>query len=225
MTLMFKWTSLAIKAVATVLLLHQTVANIYTASMGPVWHTFGQPSDRDPWFMLEHLTLTAVWTLLQHTTHKTLREILLLQEGLFVSQLVAPFFNPVWSSFGPHKRYLGLICQVSVWRCSGGVLFQDTAAPWSMGDCHCSPLHRGPVTARYVFICHDSHRNPKVFPVPRHSDVRPLLWTWCSKPQWVAIDHLKPPHLDQLSPHWGGQALFQPVASPPAPLLPLTLLW
>lgn len=52
-TLMFEWTSLA---VTTMLLLHQTVANICIASMGPVWHTFGHPSDRDQQFILEHLT-------------------------------------------------------------------------------------------------------------------------------------------------------------------------
>lgn len=52
---MFKWTSLVIKAVATMLLLHQTVANICTASMGPVWHIFGfQTGTHGGAFILGH---------------------------------------------------------------------------------------------------------------------------------------------------------------------------
>lgn len=71
-SLMFKWTSLVIKAVATMLLLHQTVANTCTASMGPVWHTFGHPSDRDPrWSISFWPWSTWVWTLSHHRTHTT----------------------------------------------------------------------------------------------------------------------------------------------------------
>lgn len=161
---------------------------------------------------------------LAHTViaaYRTLREILPLQESVFVSQLVPPSFSAPWSSFGPHGQSPGRICQV--YRGIPGEFYfrmQQLLGQWGLVltpvlmSCHCILLPQGPVTARYVFIHHISHRTPKVFPVPRRCDMRPSLWTWWGKPEWVAIDRLKPAHLDPeepvelaLSP-WGGQPCF-----------------
>lgn len=73
-----------------------------------------------------------------------------------------------------------------------GELISDVLSLQSSSSrtCHCQVC---------VYLLQQSSE-AKVFPVPRRSDVRPSLWTWWGKPQWVAIDYLKPAHSDPEEP-------------------------